>query len=139
MAELLGRDSLVVRKKSNKSKKGYTEVDLIPLIRSWSLECRSDAMALDAVLSAQNPGLNPELIRAAFCEAYPQFAPDFVTFHRREVLDGEGKLLWETALVYGQSVALDGTVPLNFWEKLRWSWYFACRNGYQSYPVYPFG
>jgi len=43
-------------------------------------------------VSAQNPGLNPELIRAAFCEAYPQFAPDFVTFHRREVLDGEGKL-----------------------------------------------
>lgn len=91
MRELLGRESLVVQKKSNKSKKGYTEVDLISLIRGWNLECQSDTMTLDAVLSAQNPGLNPELIRAAFCEAYPQFAPDFVTFHRREVLDGEGK------------------------------------------------
>lgn len=89
--ELLGRESLVVKKKSNKSKKGYTEVDLIPLIRSWNLECQSDTMTLDAVLSAQNPGLNPELIRAVFCDAYPEFTPDFVTFHRRDVLDAEGK------------------------------------------------
>lgn len=91
IAQLLGRDSLVVQKKSNKSKKGFTEVDLIPLIRSWHVECQSDTMTLDMVVSAQNPGLNPELIRAAFCEEYPQFTPNFVTFHRREVLDGEGK------------------------------------------------
>lgn len=91
MGELLSRESLVVQKKSNKSKKGYTEVDLIPLIRNWNLECQSDTMTLDAVLSAQNPGLNPELIRSVFCQAYPQFTPDFVTFHRREVLDGAGR------------------------------------------------
>jgi len=30
------------------------------------------------------------LLRSAFCEAYPQFTPDFVTFHRREVLDEAG-------------------------------------------------
>ena len=92
MRELMNRESLVVQKKSNKSKKGFTEVDLIPLIRSWNLECQSDTMTLDAVLCAQNPGLNPELIRSAFCDAYPEFAPDFVTFHRREVLDIDGKL-----------------------------------------------
>lgn len=89
--ELLGRESLVVKKKSNKSKKGFTEVDLIPLIRSWNMECQSDSMTLDTVLCAQNPGLNPELIRNAFCEAYPEYAPDFVTFHRRDVLDIDGK------------------------------------------------
>ena len=92
MQALLTQESLVVQKKSNKSKKGYTEVDLIPLIRGWNLECQSDTMTLDAVLSAQNPGLNPELLRAAFCRAYPEYAPDFVTFHRREVLDEEGKI-----------------------------------------------
>ncbi|OUQ80133.1 TIGR03936 family radical SAM-associated protein [Flavonifractor sp. An100] len=90
MRELLSRESLVVHKKSNKSKQGYTEVDLISLIRGWNLECQSDTMTLDAVLCAQNPGLNPELIRATFCECYPQFSPDFVTFHRRDVLDQEG-------------------------------------------------
>ena len=87
---LLGEESLIVRKRSNKSQKGYTEVDLIPLIRSWNLECQSDAMALDIVVSAQNPGLNPELLRSTFCQRYPQFTPDLVTFHRREVLDSAG-------------------------------------------------
>ena len=87
----LGQESLVVRKKSKKAKAGFTEVDLIPLIYSWNLEVQRDTMTLDAVLAAQNPGLNPELIRAAFCETYPDLQPDFVTFHRRAVLDGEGK------------------------------------------------
>lgn len=92
MQELLHRDSLVVQKKSNKSKKGYTEVDLIPLIQGWNLECQSDTLTLDIVVRAQNPGLNPELLRAAFCECYPQMCPDFVTFHRREVLDENGRV-----------------------------------------------
>ncbi len=87
---LLNRESLVVKKKSNKAKAGFTLVDVIPLVRSWRVECQRDAMTLDAVLSAQNPGLNPELICAAFREAYPQFAPDLISFHRREVLDSEG-------------------------------------------------
>ena len=52
---------------------------------------RSDTMILDAVLAAQNPGLNPELIRVAFCQHFPQFAPEFVSFHRKEALDAEGK------------------------------------------------
>ena len=91
MAALLGRESLVVKKKSNKAKAGFTEVDIIPLVHSWRMECQSDAMMVDLVTSAQNPGLNPDLIRAAFCAEYPEDAPDFVTFHRREVLDGKGK------------------------------------------------
>ena len=91
LAALLGRESLLVRKKSNKAKAGFTEVDIIQLIRSWRIECQCDAIMTDLVLSAQNPGLNPELIRAAFCTEYPEYAPDLVIFHRREVLDGEGK------------------------------------------------
>ncbi len=90
LKELLGRDSLVVTKKSKKAKSGFTEVDLIPLIKSWTVEGRRDTLVADVVLAAQNPGLNPELIRAAFCEEYPQFAPGFVSFHRREALDAEG-------------------------------------------------
>lgn len=66
LSRLLGQESLVVRKKSKKAKAGFTEVDLIPLIHSWNLEVQRDTMTLDAVLAAQNPGLNPELIRATF-------------------------------------------------------------------------
>lgn len=91
LAALLSRESLLVKKKSNKAKVGFTEVDIIPLVRSWRIECQRDAMMADLVLSAQNPGLNPDLIRAAFCAEHPEYAPDLVTFHRREVLDGEGR------------------------------------------------
>ena len=94
MQELLRRDSLVIQKKSNKSKKGYTEVDLIPLIARTSIEERRDVVSLDLVLRAQNPGLNPELILNAIREELPEAAPDFVTFHRRAVLD-ENFQTWE--------------------------------------------
>ena len=88
LREFLTRESHVMRKKSKKAKCGYTEFDLIPLVHSFGLECHRDSITLDAILAAQNPGLNPEFIRLAFCEAYPEYTPDFVSFHRREVLDG---------------------------------------------------
>lgn len=90
LKDMLSRESLVVRKKSKKAKTGFTEVDLIPLIKSWSVDGRRDTLVADVVLAAQNPGLNPELIRSAFCEQFPQFAPGFVSFHRREALDADG-------------------------------------------------
>ena len=52
MAALFGRESLVVKKKSNKAKSGFTEVDIIPLVHGWRIECQSDTMMVDLVLSA---------------------------------------------------------------------------------------
>ena len=88
---LLERDSLVMTKRSKKAKSGFSEVDLIPLIARASVEERRDTIALDLVLKAQNPGLNPELVVAAVREHCPDASPDFVSIHRRAVLDGEGK------------------------------------------------
>lgn len=88
---LLGQDSLVVKKKSKKSKTGETEVDVIPLIQRSTVEARRDMLALDLILCAQNPGLNPELICAAIREHYPEYTPDFITFHRKAVLDEDLK------------------------------------------------
>ena len=85
---LLERDSLVMTKRSKKAKSGFTEVDLIPLIDRDSVEERRDTIALDLVLKAQNPGLNPELVVAAVREHCPDASPDFVSIHRRAVLDG---------------------------------------------------
>lgn len=87
--EFLSRETLVVKKKSNKAKLGYTMTDIIPLIKRWALIPEENVLTLDAVLCAQNPGLNPEVIRAAFCEEYPQFAPDFVAVHRAAALNGQ--------------------------------------------------
>ena len=85
---LLERDSLVMTKRSKKAKSGFSEVDLIPLIARASVEERRDTIALDLVLKAQNPGLNPELVVAAVREHCPDASPDFVSSHRRAVLDG---------------------------------------------------
>ena len=85
---LLERDSLVMTKRSKKAKSGFTEVDLIPLIARASVEERRDTIALDLVLKAQNPGLNPERVVAAVREHCPDASPDFVSIHRRAVLDG---------------------------------------------------
>lgn len=85
---LLERDSLVMTKRSKKAKSGFTEVNLIPLIARASVEERRDTIALDLVLKAQNPGLNPELVVAAVREHCPDASPDFVSIHRRAVLDG---------------------------------------------------
>ncbi|NCE65364.1 DUF2344 domain-containing protein [Pseudoflavonifractor sp. 524-17] len=94
MEELLSRDSLVMQKRSKKAKSGFTEVDLIPLIAKKSIEERRDSVTMDLTLRAQNPGLNPELIVAAIRSHCPEMAPDFVAFHRRQVLD-ESFQIWE--------------------------------------------
>lgn len=54
--ELLGRERLEVAKKSKKSKTGETIVDVIPLIKFFSVTGEKSAVILDAVISAQNPG-----------------------------------------------------------------------------------
>ncbi|MGN0969109.1 MAG: TIGR03936 family radical SAM-associated protein [Oscillospiraceae bacterium] len=89
--ELLGRERLEVAKKSKKSKTGETVVDIIQLVKSFSLTEENDAVLLDAVISAQNPGLNPQLLTAAFGREYPELTPDFVRYHRKAVLDQEGQ------------------------------------------------
>ena len=89
--DLLARESLVMDKRSKKAKSGVVQVDLIPLIAKATVEERRDTIALDLVLRAQNPGLNPELVVAAIRTHCPQAAPDFVSFHRRAVLDGKMK------------------------------------------------
>ena len=87
--DLLARDSLVMSKRSKKAKTGQVEVDLIPLIAQASVEERRDTIALDLVLRAQNPGLNPELVVEAIRKHCPEAAPDYTAIHRRAVLDGQ--------------------------------------------------
>lgn len=87
--DLLKRESLVVTKKSKKAKSGEVQVDLIPLIEKADCEGRRDTITLDLAIRAQNPGLNPELIVNAIRTECPDFAPDFVSFHRKDVLNAD--------------------------------------------------
>ena len=81
-------DSLVIQKPSKKSKKGYTELDLIPLIHSMELTEWENGLMLHAVLAAQNPGLNPDIVVSTAKERCPLFQPDFTEYRRCEVLNG---------------------------------------------------
>ena len=87
---LLGRESLVVTKKSKKAKSGQVQVDLIPLIRRVDYESRRDAIVLDTVLKAQDPGLNPSLLVETIRRECPDLSPDYVSYHRKQVLDKNG-------------------------------------------------
>lgn len=87
--DLFARERLVVSKRSKKAKSGQVEVDLIPLISRCSVEGRRDSMTLDAILAAQNPGLNPELMVSAIRAECPDAVPDFVSYYRKNVLDAD--------------------------------------------------
>ena len=83
---MLDVPSLVVRKASKKSKKGYTEQDLIPMIFDWHLEQRGERESkLYCRLAAQNPSLNPQLLMETFAAQAPQMAPDFIRYQRTEI------------------------------------------------------
>lgn len=84
----LQKNSLIVTKKSKKAKSGQVEVDLIPLIRTFSLSVKETYLTLNLVIRAQNPGLNPVLLLEALP---PQLRPDHTTFHRRALLDESGE------------------------------------------------
>ena len=85
---LYDTDTLVIQKPSKKAKRGYTELDLIPLIHSLELRREGNDLVLRAILAAQNPGLNPELLISTAKENCPLFQPDFTEIARIEVLDG---------------------------------------------------
>ena len=89
---LLGQESQVIQKKSNKSKKGYTEIDLIPMIHLWEMTPEAGRITVHARLMAQNPGLNPSIVIDTIRNLRPDAAPDFVRYHRNEIYDGEGKV-----------------------------------------------
>lgn len=86
LSDFFAQDSLVVRKKS---KKGETDFDLAPALRSLSLEAENRRIQLKALVSAQEPTLNPELLPAALSQLAPALAPDFAYFTRRQIYDSE--------------------------------------------------
>lgn len=85
---LLG-DSVVIQKRTKR--KELADVDIRPMLRSLQIMEKSTALCLDAVVSAQNPGMNPALLAAAVEAHLPELAPDFVQVRRLELLDAAGE------------------------------------------------
>ena len=85
MAEALNgffaRESIVIRKKT---KRGEAESDIAPAVRSFSAVEGEEAVLVRAVISAQEPTLNPELLTSALRQLATELAPDFAEFTRLE-------------------------------------------------------
>ena len=85
LAEFFAREHIVITKHS---KKGDKEVDIKPLLFSLSIAAVNEKeLRIETVLSAQNPGLNPQLLIEAIRTYLPEYSPDFAAAARLEVLD----------------------------------------------------
>ena len=87
------RESIVITKKT---KRGMGETDIRPGIRALGFEARKedgqDGVWVEAVISAQEPTINPELLAEALRQLQPEIAPDFARFTRIETYDAEMKV-----------------------------------------------
>ena len=79
--EFFARDSIVITKKT---KRGEGPSDSRPAIRSVSFSEGDASVLLKAVISAQEPTLNPALLADALRQLAPEYEPDFARFRRVE-------------------------------------------------------
>ena len=85
ISALLTGASLVVEKHG---KNGPTQVDIAPMLHGVEVSGeQAGVLHLDAVVSAQNPTLNPLLLLTAVERYLPQDAPDFASCCRMNVYD----------------------------------------------------
>ena len=72
---------------TRKTKRGEGEMDIIPAIRELSVSTSRDSsfVTIEAVISAQEPTLNPDHLIAALRQHAPELEPDFAAFTRRQV------------------------------------------------------
>ena len=83
------RESIVITKKT---KRGMGETDIRPAIREIAFSVEGKDVALEAVISAQEPTLNPDLLSGALRQLQPEIAPDFAKFTRLETYGKEMEL-----------------------------------------------
>lgn len=74
------RESLIIEKKT---KRGISNLDIIPMIREISFFDNK----IHATISAQNPTLNPQNIVDAVEQNCPQLMPSYVKFRRINLFD----------------------------------------------------
>ncbi len=82
--EFFAADSIVIEKKT---KRGMGQADIAPAIKEISFEAGEGCVALRAVISAQEPTLNPEHLVSALRQKAPEIAPNFAEFKRLEIFD----------------------------------------------------
>ena len=75
------QDAIVITKKT---KRGVGQSDIRPAVRDIAFTAGEGEVRLHAVISAQEPTLNPALLADALRQLSPEIAPDFEKFTRIE-------------------------------------------------------
>ena len=89
LSAFYARETVVITKKT---KRGVGETDIRPGIREIAFAPGEKSVSVKAVISAQEPTINPELLAEALRQLAPEFAPDFARFTRIETYDADGKV-----------------------------------------------
>ena len=82
---LFAREEVIIEKRTKH--KELAQINLIPLLRELNWEAQEDSLVADALVCAQNPGLNPALLGKAVERYCPEWMPDFVRVQRNELYD----------------------------------------------------
>ena len=80
------RETILITKKT---KRGVGETDIRPGIRSITFQAADMAVRVEALISAQEPTINPDLLAEALRQKAPELAPDFAKFTRVETYDAD--------------------------------------------------
>lgn len=86
LKDFFGQESIVI---SKKSKRGIVDMDIVPAIRQLCFAEEKDGVRLNAVLSVNEPTLNPDLLVDALLQLAPELCPDFCAFERKQIFDAE--------------------------------------------------
>ena len=87
LSELYAAESVMI---SKKTKKGISDIDLVPFVRDIEFAAGEDgALNLRVKLSAQNPSVSPDNFISAIALHAPELTPDFASFKRVEVFDAD--------------------------------------------------
>ena len=89
IAALFARDAVLVKKRTKSG--GEAELDLKPMI--FELELRQPSaqeLEMTALVAAQNPSCNPQLLANAIELYLPELKPNFVRIRRLEIYDEQG-------------------------------------------------
>ena len=86
LEEFYRQEAIVITKKT---KRGMGETDIRPDIRQIRFTPGEKEVYITAILSAQEPTINPELLAEALRQLSPELAPDFAKFTRIETYDAQ--------------------------------------------------
>ncbi len=86
LMDFYDRESIVIQKKT---KSGISDSDIAPSIRSITFDDSINRVLIKAVISAQEPTLNPEHLVNALNQLAPELSPDFAAFTRTQLYDAD--------------------------------------------------